>query len=71
MITDPRTTVRSRRGQCLVAFLVAVAEVGFRLMESVHAPYYALFAVGPAAILVEIALDRRRMAAVPSSTPAA
>ena len=28
-------------------------------MEFVHAPYYALFIVGPAANLVEIALSRK------------
>jgi hypothetical protein len=59
MITDPKTTVRPRWAQCLVAFLVAAAEAAFRLMEFVHAPYYALFLVGPAANLVEIALARR------------
>jgi len=63
MITDPKTNVRSRRGQFLVAFLVALVEAVFRLMELVHAPYYALFLVGPAANLVEIALDRRRRTA--------
>jgi enediyne biosynthesis protein E5 len=60
MITDPKTTVRSFRGQCLVAFLVAAVEAGFRLLQFVHAPYYALFIVGPTANLVEIAMDRRR-----------
>ena len=60
MITDPKTTVRSFRGQCLVAFLVAAVEAGLRLLQFVHSPYYALFIVGPAANLVEIAMDRRR-----------
>lgn len=61
MITDPKTTVRSsRRAQALVGFLVALAEMFLRLAENVHAPYYALFAVGPAANLVEIYLTRRR-----------
>jgi Na+-translocating ferredoxin:NAD+ oxidoreductase RnfD subunit len=60
MITDPKTTVRSFRGQCVVAFLVAAAEAGFRLLQFVHAPYYALFVVGPAANLVEIAIERRK-----------
>ena len=60
MITDPKTTVRSFRGQCLVAFLVAAVEAIFRLLEFVHSPYYALFIVGPAANLVEMALDRRK-----------
>src|SRR5580692_9015111 len=30
MITDPKTTVKSKLGQCVVAFFVAVAEMGFR-----------------------------------------
>jgi Na+-translocating ferredoxin:NAD+ oxidoreductase RnfD subunit len=60
MITDPKTTVRSFRGQCLVAFLVAAVEAILRLLEFVHAPYYALFVVGPAANLVEIAMKRRK-----------
>ena len=64
MITDPKTTVRSFRGQVVVAFLVAAVEAGFRLLEFVHAPYYALFLVGPAAMLVEIARDRRARAVV-------
>lgn len=60
MITDPKTSVLSRRAQMLVAFLVALVEAALRLLELVHAPYYALFLVGPAANLVEIAADRRR-----------
>jgi enediyne biosynthesis protein E5 len=62
MITDPKTTVRSFRGQILVAFLVAAAEAALRLFEFVHAPYYALFVVGPVANVVEIAMQRRRVA---------
>jgi Na+-transporting NADH:ubiquinone oxidoreductase subunit NqrB len=69
MITDPKTTVRSFRGQCLVAFLVAAVEAGFRLLQFVHSPYYALFIVGPVANLVEIAMDRRRRA-VQATVPA-
>ena len=66
MITDPKTTVRSFRGQCVVAFLVAAVEAIFRLFEFVHAPYYALFVVGPAANLVEIAMQRRRIVPAPA-----
>ena len=62
MITDPKTTVRAKWAQCLVAFLVAAVEATFRLMQFVHSPYYALFLVGPAANLVEIAFDRRARA---------
>jgi hypothetical protein len=59
-ITDLKTTVRLFRWQCLVAFFVALVEAIFRLLQFVHAPYYALFVVGPAANLVEIALARRK-----------
>ncbi|HET8645711.1 MAG TPA: hypothetical protein VFO85_09500, partial [Vicinamibacteria bacterium] len=68
MITDPKTTVRPFRGQCLVAFLVAAVEAVLRLLQFVHAPYYALFLVGPTANLIEIAIDRRKRL-VPASTP--
>lgn len=55
MITDPRTTVRSSKfAECVVAFLIASAEMVLRLVEVVHAPYYALFIVGPIANLVDI-----------------
>jgi len=60
MITDPKTTVRSKRGQCIVVFLVAVAEMILRLLQVVYAPFYALFIVGPAAMLIEIWMDSRR-----------
>jgi enediyne biosynthesis protein E5 len=54
MITDPKTTVKPRWGQCLVAALVALAEMILRLGESVNAPFYALAIVGPAANVIEI-----------------
>lgn len=54
MITDPKTTVSSKRGQIVVAFCVALMEMFLRLGESVHAPYYALFIMGPAANLIEM-----------------
>lgn len=54
MITDPKTTVKPRWAQCLVAALVAVAEMILRLAENVHAPFYALAIVGPAALAIEI-----------------
>jgi enediyne biosynthesis protein E5 len=68
MITDPKTTVRSRSGQCAVAVGVAFVEMILRLLEVVHAPYYALFLVGPTANMIEILLTARRGAA--TSTPA-
>jgi Na+-translocating ferredoxin:NAD+ oxidoreductase RnfD subunit len=60
MITDPKTTVRSRTGQCVVAFCVALAECFLRLDQVVYAPIFALFFIGPAANLIEIWLDSRR-----------
>ena len=54
MITDPKTTVRTRGGQCIVAFLVAAVEMILRLEQNIHAPYYALAIVGPLAVTVEI-----------------
>jgi Na+-transporting NADH:ubiquinone oxidoreductase subunit NqrB len=63
MITDPKTTVRSSKAaQMGVAFAVAVVEMVLRLFEHVHAPYYALFLVGPTANLIEIYLLKRRSA---------
>jgi enediyne biosynthesis protein E5 len=60
MITDPKTTVRPKWGQSLVAFLIAALEAVLRLMQFVYAPFYALFIIGPAANLIEIAMDRRK-----------
>ena len=54
MITDPKTTVRSKRWQCVVAFTVAAVEMVMRLDQSIYAPLYALFVVGPTAILIEM-----------------
>src|SRR5262245_3838403 len=60
MITDPKTTVKSWRGQVIVAFCVALVEMILRLNEIVHAPYYALFLTGPAANLIEIWWNSRQ-----------
>jgi Na+-translocating ferredoxin:NAD+ oxidoreductase RnfD subunit len=62
MVTDPKTTVRSKLGQSIVVFIVAVVEMILRLNQVVYAPFYALFIVGPAAMLIEIWLDSRRAA---------
>jgi len=72
MITDPPTTVKGKRPQMLVAFLVATMEFGIRLAGSlldlspllevvaIHAPYFALFTVGPVALLAQGWWMRRR-----------
>jgi hypothetical protein len=60
MITDPKTTVSSKRGQCLVAFAVAFVEMLLRLNQVIYAPFYALFLVGPAALLIEMWMRSRQ-----------
>ncbi|HVZ23683.1 MAG TPA: hypothetical protein VG871_21565 [Vicinamibacterales bacterium] len=63
MVTDPKTTVRRRWAQCVVVACVALVEMALRLHDVIYAPFYALFIVGPIALLVEQALtadaDRR------------
>jgi Na+-translocating ferredoxin:NAD+ oxidoreductase RnfD subunit len=62
MITDPKTTVRARWAQCVVAFAVASVEMIFRLEQSIYAPLYALFFVGPTALVIEMIWNARRPA---------
>lgn len=68
MITDPKTTVKQKWAQCLVAFLVAAMEMVLRLAENIHAPYYALTIVGPLAMVTEIWLTSRKQVAMKSAT---
>jgi Na+-translocating ferredoxin:NAD+ oxidoreductase RnfD subunit len=56
MITDPATTVKSRKGQMLVAFLIAFVEFVFRLNQMIYAPFYALFIVGPLSMIISLKL---------------
>jgi enediyne biosynthesis protein E5 len=68
MITDPKTTVKSKKWQIVVAAMVAVVEMILRLNHVVYAPFYALFLVGPVAFLIENWFSTRR--AVPAQVPA-
>lgn len=70
MITDPKSTVHGRRAQCLVAFAIAAAECVLRVFHNIHAPYYALFLVGPIANVIEIARTKKA-APAPRPAPAA
>ena len=71
MITDPKTTVHGKRAQCIVTVCIAAMEAALRLMQFVHAPYYALFIVGPIANLIEIAHTRAASRqTVPAVAPA-
>jgi enediyne biosynthesis protein E5 len=64
MVTDPKTTVRSRLWQCVVVFLVALVEMIMRLNQILYAPFYALFIVGSIAMVVDLWVqDRLRVSA--------
>jgi hypothetical protein len=67
MVTDPKTTVRSKTWQCVVVFFVAFVEMLLRLNQVIYAPLYALFIVGPTAMLIEMWLESRRRVAQTSS----
>lgn len=63
MITDPPTTVKGHKAQMFVVFLIALMECCLRLTGSffaIHAPYYALFTVGPIANLVQMSMEARK-----------
>lgn len=60
MMTDPKTTVKSKSGQNMVAFSIAFVEMLFRLNEAVYAPFYALFIIGPIALVVEDYLKNKK-----------
>ena len=57
MITDPKTTVRSKKWQCIVVVIVAFVEMLMRLAEVVYAPFYALFVVGSIAMVIDISRE--------------
>ena len=77
MITDPRTTVSTRRGRIVVAVLVAVVEAAIRLAGDAgiswltplyySPPILALFLVGPVAMCWD--LGRRARAAARPAPP--
>jgi len=60
MITDPATTVRSRKGQILVAFAIALVEFILRLNEFIYAPFYALFIVGPLFMVIDLSKKKKQ-----------
>jgi Na+-translocating ferredoxin:NAD+ oxidoreductase RnfD subunit len=54
MITDPATSVSTRKGRIIVVVLVAVVEFILRLDHLIYAPFYALFLVGPVARFIDL-----------------
>jgi enediyne biosynthesis protein E5 len=67
MVTDPKTTVSTRSGRMGWVVVVAAVEMVLRLMEVVYAPFYALFLVGPVAMIWE---QLRSRTATPRLDPA-
>lgn len=68
MITDPPTSVSSRKGQILVAFLVALVEFVLRLRGFIYAPFYALFLIGPAARYIDLRWGGKRVRAASTTS---
>lgn len=60
MLTDPKTTVKNRTGQNAVVLVIAFVEMILRLNEFVYAPFYALFIIGPIALIIEDYLLEKR-----------
>ncbi|SFQ24636.1 RnfABCDGE type electron transport complex subunit D [Parafilimonas terrae] len=54
MITDPGTSVSTKKGRIIVVILVALVEFVLRLNHSIYAPFYALFLVGPVAKYLDL-----------------
>lgn len=54
MITDPGTSVSTRKGRIIVVILVALVEFVLRLNSFIYAPFYALFLVGPIAKYIDL-----------------
>lgn len=60
MITDPATTVSTRKGRILVAFLIALLEFVLRLNEMIYAPFYSLFLIGPVALVIDMKMQSKK-----------
>jgi hypothetical protein len=80
MLTDPRTTVSTRKGRVVVVLLVALLECALRLGNDFHQPWAAPFAtapaifalaiVGPIAMVLDlnkVAATKRAVAPAPAS----
>ncbi|HRP32123.1 MAG TPA: RnfABCDGE type electron transport complex subunit D [Agriterribacter sp.] len=63
MITDPPTSVSTKKGRIIVAILVAVTEFILRLNDLIYAPFFALFLVGPVAKYFDL---KRNAATIPT-----
>ena len=64
MITDPGTSVSTRKGRIIVVILVALVEFVLRLNSFIYAPFYALFLVGPVAKYIDLKRTAKKTNAV-------
>jgi len=67
MITDPGTSVSTRRGRIIVVILVALVEFVLRLNSFIYAPFYALFLVGPVARFIDLKYTAKKVNAAEKS----
>lgn len=62
MMTDPPTSVSTKKGRILVAILIAIVEFILRLDNFIYAPFYALFLVGPIAKFIDMRMQATKTA---------
>jgi Na+-translocating ferredoxin:NAD+ oxidoreductase RnfD subunit len=60
MMTDPPTSVSTKKGRIIVAILIALVEFVLRLNSFIYAPFYALFLVGPLAKFIDLKFNARK-----------
>jgi len=60
MMTDPPTSVSTRKGRIIVAILIALVEFVLRLNSFIYAPFYALFLVGPVAKYLDLKFNSKK-----------
>lgn len=60
MMTDPPTSVSTKKGRIAVAILVALVEFVLRLNSFIYAPFYALFLVGPLAKYIDLKFNAKK-----------
>ncbi|MDE3185585.1 MAG: RnfABCDGE type electron transport complex subunit D [Bacteroidota bacterium] len=60
MMTDPPTSVSTRKGRIIVAILIALVEFVLRLNSFIYAPFYALFLVGPLAKFIDLKRNAKK-----------
>ncbi len=67
MVTDPATTVKDKKWQAGVVFIVAFVEFLFRLNQVIYAPFYALCLVGPVAMVISLSQKQGLKTTIPEA----